>query len=95
VRRVRLQTAKRTPIDITAVSCDQAVVEAKVVEDTSSAAKNAKFVEVSLKNGVTVGETSAKLQITTSVAGAEQITIPIRVLTGGKVVGSTAGGEGG
>jgi len=86
-RRVRFETARRTPIEIIEVSADQSFIDAKVV-DEGEGTNHYKMVEVSLKDGAAVGDATATLKVTTSVAGAEHMTVPIRVFAGGSAVGA-------
>jgi hypothetical protein len=82
VRRVRLEAEPRQMLDIMEVHTNQTYLSAKVIEAATGDRPNVKWVEVALEGDVDAGIHDGLLTVRTNVNGAQQITMPITVLSG-------------
>lgn len=85
-RRVKLQASPRTELTVLGVACDTDAVSAVVDDRAAGSRRHLRFLSVTLDATALEpgsGEHHATLTVTTNVAGAERIEIPIIVDTGG------------
>jgi len=78
-RRVKIQTAGATVLDIAEITCDQPAVSVTVDKAASARYKHLKYLDVVLTGNVPKGVAGATIRMSTNVAGAELLEIPVTI----------------
>jgi len=78
-RRVKLQATTTEVLNISGVSCDFPGVSAAVNREASSRYRHIRYVDVQFGGPVATGTHEATLTVTTNIANAERIEIPLRI----------------
>ena len=85
-RRVRLQAAPQQELVISDITCELTAVRAVIDEQASARYVHIKFLKVTLDEAMlsrSGGEKEYVLTVLTNVKGAERMSIPVIVDTGG------------
>ncbi len=82
-RRIKVQAAlTSTMLEISHMVCDNPLVVAEIDRQASGRYQHIRFVEVKLAGRASEAEPQATLRLTTNVAGAEQVEVPVRIQAG-------------
>jgi hypothetical protein len=78
-RRVRIKTADASALKIQSVECDLSAVTVKTDHKASAKYTHLVYLEAKLTGPLPSGTHQSVIRITTNVAGAEKIEVPVRI----------------
>ena len=82
VRRVRLEADPRQLLEITEAYTNKTFVSAKILPPQDAARPNIKWVELTVEGDLEAGVHDGTVTIRTNVNGAQEISLPLTVLSG-------------
>lgn len=78
-RRIKFQVLPQVALDISSVVCQHDAIEAKIDEAAIGRYRHIRFLDVRLKKGAPIKERHAVITLTTNIAGAETIELPVTI----------------
>ncbi len=78
-RRVKLQATLRDELKVTSMVCDTQAVTVALDEHAGSRYRHIVFLDIRLEQDLPAGRHEATLTVSTNIAGAREITIPIQI----------------
>jgi len=78
-RRVKLQVLPQLKLEISEITCDNDAVEASVDRKASARYRHLRYLDVRLRSRLRSGTHQAVLTVTTNIAGAERLSIPVTI----------------
>ncbi len=78
-RRLKLQTSTQTHLGITGITCSIGAVTAELDHAANDRYQHLRFFDVRLTGDLPAGAHEAVLTVSTNVAGAERIDVPVRI----------------
>ena len=78
-RRIKFQVLPQIKLDISSVVCHHDAIEAKIDETAIGRYRHIRFLDVKLKKGAPVKERHTVITLTTNIAGAETIELPVTI----------------
>lgn len=78
-RRVKLQAAVQASLEVEGISCDNSAIHASVDREASARYKHLRYLDVVFDGGLPAGTHEFVLRVSTSLAGARKLEIPVSV----------------